>query len=182
MLAVLGRKREPFFEGTRGDQGIERLQSMRARVGFHEVVRAAGNVRVGRDRAAPTQYKIEIVGFALRVGAGKEFEAGDRGDAPRTGEAIQEARRCYAAARDVYNDVRVNQVRHQMTRGSVAWLAHAVFVRYAVGDVVAVGPHAEDRPVSHGPRPLWGGFRGHVHLDSRTFGELHIFQRLEDAV
>jgi hypothetical protein len=31
MLAILAHEREPFFEGTRGDQGIERLQSMRAR-------------------------------------------------------------------------------------------------------------------------------------------------------
>jgi hypothetical protein len=52
--------------------------------------------------------------------------------------------------------------------GSLAWLADAVFVRYAVGDVVAVGPHAEDRPVSNGLRPLWGCFRERVHLNPRS--------------
>jgi len=97
VLAILGRKREPFLEGGRGDQGVERLQSMRARVGLHEVVRPASDVLVRRDRAVSAQYKIEIGGFALRAGAGKEFEAGDRGDGPRTGEAVEVVRRCYAS-------------------------------------------------------------------------------------
>src|ERR1700691_510684 len=66
--------------------------------------------------------------------------------------------------------------------GSVARLAHAVFVRYAVRDVLAVGPHAEDRQIPNGLGLSWRALRGDMHLDSRAFGELHILQRLEDAV
>src|ERR1039458_5029790 len=66
--------------------------------------------------------------------------------------------------------------------GSVAWPADAVFVRYAVRDVVAVGPHAEDRQIADGLGPLWCAFGGDMRFDSRAFGEIHILQRLEDAV
>ena len=45
-----------------------------------EIVRAAGDVLVRRDRAVSAEHKIEIVGFPLRAGAGKELEAGNHGD------------------------------------------------------------------------------------------------------
>ena len=54
--------------------------------------------------------------------------------------------------------------------GSLTWLA------------VAVGPHAEDRPVSNGLRPLWGCFRERMHLNPCALGQLHVFEGLEDAV
>src|SRR5215471_4548326 len=65
---------------------------------------------------------------------------------------------------------------------SIAWLADAVLVRYTVRDVLAVGPHAESRPVSHGFWPLWDGFLGDMHLDFSAFGQLYIFQWFEHAV
>src|SRR5260370_34673313 len=65
---------------------------------------------------------------------------------------------------------------------SVAWPADAIFVRDAIGDVVAVGPHAEDRRIPDGLWPLRCVFRRDMHFDSRAFGELHILQWLEDAV
>jgi len=65
---------------------------------------------------------------------------------------------------------------------SVAGSAQTVEVRHAVRDVLAVRPHAEDRRVSHGLRPLWDGFLGDMYLDLGAFGELHVFQWLEDAV
>src|ERR1041384_5145221 len=63
---------------------------------------------------------------------------------------------------------------------SVAGNAQAVDARHAVRDVLAVCPHAEDWQISNERRPLCDGF-GYMHLDPGAFGELRVFERLEDA-
>src|SRR5581483_1967213 len=72
--------------------------------------------------------------------------------------------------------------RYAIRSRSVTRLAHAIFVRHAVRDVVAIGPHAESGVFADG---FWTAARllvRNLHLDSGAFGELHVFQWLEDAV
>src|ERR1035438_3693959 len=64
---------------------------------------------------------------------------------------------------------------------SIARLAHAVFVRDAVRDVVAVGPHSESGKLAYGD---WAAARllaGDMHFDPGALCELHVFKRFEDA-
>ena len=128
-----------------------------------KIVRAPGDVLVRRDRAVSAQHNVEIGSLARGARTGRRFEAG-HGDRPRIGEAVEVIRRRGVSARNVHHDIGIDEVRHQAARGSVACLADTIFVRYAVGDVVAVGPHAEDRRIPDRLRPLWGCLRGYVHF------------------
>jgi hypothetical protein len=134
------------------------------------------------DLLVRRDHDVEIVHFALAAGAGDQFKRGDGREQASATEAVQVVGGFGVSAREVHHDVGVNEVRHRITVFSVAWPADAVFVRYAIGDVVAVGPHPERRKFANGLRPLWRLFRREMHFDSRAFGELHILQRLEDAV
>ena len=102
---------------------------------------------------------------------------------PRLAEAIEIVRRSGASPREVNQDITVNEVGQRGPLcGSEARLSQAVDVRHAVGDVVTVGPHAEDRQVAYRLSRLWRGLFGDVHLDPGAFRELHFFQWLEDPV
>lgn len=80
-------------------------------------------------------------------------------------------------ARHVDEDIGVYKVGHLST----GIVAKAVDVGHAIGDVVAVRPHAGEPKIADGPGlgvlPL-----GHVHLDHRAFLDLHVRKGLEDAV
>lgn len=72
--------------------------------------------------------------------------------------------------------------RYAIARWFSSVAGGCVLVRYAVRDVIAVGPHAEDRKIPDGLEPLWLAFRADMHFDSRALGEPHILLQLEDAV
>jgi hypothetical protein len=149
---------------------------VRARVALHQEVCPATDVLVRRDRAVSAQNQIEIRGLALRAGTGKEFKARNRRDGPRAREAVEVVRS--GSAPSVTSTRMLVSTRYAISPAdSVARPAHSVFVRYAVRDIIAFGPHAEDRQIPDGH-----GFRRNMHLDSSAFGEMHILQWFEDAV
>ena len=56
----------------------------------------------------PLSTKSRSLVYALRAGAGKEFEASDRGAGPHTGEAVEVVRRRAAFSREINHDVAVD--------------------------------------------------------------------------
>ena len=89
MLTVPGRERETLFDGSRGDQRVERLQSRRLGIRLHQVLCAARDIPGRRNLLVGGNHDFEIVHLTLAAGTADQFKRRDRREQAGTAETVQ---------------------------------------------------------------------------------------------
>jgi hypothetical protein len=143
------RKRLPHRSGC--DKRIEDVEPVRFCVRFEKLVSSRSDAVAERDDRIHRQETIDSCKFPFVSGADNEFHRGDLRDRPRLWESVYVFDCRCVAARDVNQDVAIDQewhtIRGAAPESAVELAAKPVDVFDTVGHVLAVLPHAGEERI-----------------------------------
>lgn len=146
MLAIERDKSERLLDRGGCDERIEHVEPVGFCVRFEKLVCSRSDAVAERDNRIHRQETIDSRKFPFISGADDEFHGGDLRDGPRFWESVDVFDCRCVAARDINQDVAIDQKRHTILgaapESAVEFAAKLADVFDAIGHVLAVLPHA----------------------------------------
>lgn len=153
MLSIERDKSKRLLDRGGCDERIEHVEPVRFCVSFQESVCSRSDAVAERDNRIQRQETIDSCKFPLVPGTNNEFHRGNLRDRPRLRKGVDAFNCRRIAARNINQDVAIDQERHTIRRAAmestVEFAAKPADVFDAVGHVLAVLPHAGEGRISN---------------------------------